>query len=178
MAQFAGGDVVSARRWRDALPQIAVLPTQVSVTNTAVLVDVSGLAVPLDPWGQYVLDGTVHYETAGVAALRVGLSSPPETFGSWATLGIVDGAGEASTTAGGLTGFRRSGFNVGDSVATQAGAGGADDAPLSLPILGTLWTRGFGGVLQLRFAQNAATASKTSIMPGSWLRLTKIRSAV
>ena len=174
MTVFTAGDVVSAAELRDALGAIAVLQSDVTVASSTAQQDCPGLAVQVDAYSRYAIEIYVAYLTGVDPELRLGVTAPPEAAGTWLPLGIPDGT---NATTGSLIAVRREAFNVGGSVATEAGIGGSGTA-MGVPILARMRTYRFGGVVQLRFAQLYTNAAVTTIAAGSWIRAQKIESTL
>jgi hypothetical protein len=174
MVAFIAGDVVSASALRDALGALAVLQSDVTVAANTVQQDCPGLAVSVDAYSRYTIEGYIAYNTGVAPEIRFGLTAPPEAAGTWLPLGIPDGT---NANTGDLIAVRREAFNVGTSLATEAGIGGSGSA-MAVPIVGRMRTFRFAGVLQLRFAQLYSDAAVTTVNAGSWLRVQKIESTL
>jgi len=175
MTTFTAGTVVRALNLRGAAGHIAVLEGSIALSATTEDIDCPGLAVQVDPFTNYAVDGYLAFQAGPGAAdnpeLRMGLSAPPDTAGHWIMLSLVDNTGNAT---GNAINVRRTGFNVGTAVAIEAGVGTGSGSVMGAPFVGAVFTRRYSGVLQLRFAQLFSDTQPTAIIAGSWLRVMSI----
>lgn len=174
MVNFVAGDIASASELRDAIGGFDILANDISVTSSATSQDCPGLAVMVDAYSRYAIEGYIAYNTGVDPELRLGLTAPSEAVGTWFPMGIPDGT---NANTGSVIAIRREAYNVGSSLATEAGIGGSGTV-MAVPISGRMRTYRFGGVLQLRFAQLYSNAAATTINAGSWLSATKINSTL
>jgi hypothetical protein len=160
-------DVVSASELRDAIGSIGVLGNDISVTSSTDFVDCPGLAVQLDAFSIYEIDGYIAYSSGTTPDVKFAFSGPPDTSGNYTFFGLT-----ASGTGGigDIEAVRESSF-VND--APQPIAGVASGSLVCMPA-GRIRTFRFGGALQVRFAQVTSNASATTVLTGSWLRAAKI----
>ena len=169
------GTIVRARSLRYAIGQTAVLQGAISVAASTEDIDCPGLAVEVDPYTNYIVEGYLAFNGGPGAVdnpeMRMGLSAPPDSSGSWIILSLVDNTGSAT---GNVINVRRTSFNVGTAVATEAGVGTGSGSVMAAPFVGRISTFGFYGSLQLRFAQLFSDTQPTVIDAGSWLRVTAI----
>ena len=83
MVAFIAGDVVSASALRDALGAAAVLQSDVTVAANTAQQDCPGLAVSVDAYSRYIIEGYLAYTTGVTPEIRFGLTAPPEAAGTW-----------------------------------------------------------------------------------------------
>ena len=174
MSLFTAGEVVSASELRDALGAMSVLLNDISIVSSATSVDVPGLAVQLDGYSRYAIDGYIAYNAGIDPEARFGLTAPPEAAGTWTIAGVPDGT---NANTGDLIAVRRDAFNVGTALTTEHGIGGAGSITAAT-LVGRIRTYRFGGVLVLRSAQLYSNAVATTVNAGSWIRAQKIGSTL
>jgi hypothetical protein len=172
---FTAATIVRGPRLRDAIGQTAVLQGNIAVAASTADIDCPGLAVEVDPYTNYIIEGYLAFQAGPGATdnpeLRMGLSAPADVSGSWIVLSLVDNAGSAT---GNHINTRRNSFNVGSAVATEAGVGTGNGSIMAAPFVGWISTFRFYGSLQLRFAQLFSDAQPTTIVAGSWIRVAAI----
>lgn len=165
MVYAAAGDRTRAGSLRDIIgpDTISVLANDISVTSLATFVDCPGLSVPVDGRGVYQIDGYIAYSSDTTADIQFVFSSPPDVFAN-ATF-----APQFQTATGGVGPIEMFRFIHFTNVNTQGAAGIASGSMACMPH-GFIFNYNFGGAVQLQFAQNASTATTTTVLAGSWLR--------
>lgn len=160
-------EIASSSELRDAIGTVGVLGGDISVTSSTTFVDCPGLAVQLDAFSIYEVDGLIAYSSNTTADIKFAFLGPPDTSGNYTYFGLT-----ASGTGGvgSIEAVRESGF--GDD-SPQPIAGVASGSLVCMPHA-RIRTFRFGGALQLRFAQQTSNASATTVLAGSWLRAAKI----
>lgn len=159
-------DIVSSSELRDAIGTIGVLGNDISVTSSTAFVDCPGLAVHLDAFAIYEIDGYLAYSSGTTPDVKFAFSGPPDTTGNYTFFGLT-----ASGTGGvgDIEAVRESSF-VNDAPQPVAG----HTSSLVCMPAARIRTFRFGGALQVRFAQVTSNASATTVLTGSWLRAAKI----
>jgi hypothetical protein len=173
---FTAATTVSAHEIRDAIGSFIYLETDFAVTSfNTVDIDIPGLSVPVDANSRYLIDGWLAYESGTGAVdnpeLRFGITAPKDTTGSWCIWSIVDNAGATSAN---LINLRRTDFNTGSALATEAGVGTGAGAAMGCAFTGIARIHLIGGFITARFAQLFSDTAATTVKAGSWIRVQKI----
>lgn len=170
MAFTSAGERTAAGALRDAIGSVAVLANAVSILSSDVPVDCPGLAVPVDAFAIYQIDGYLAYSSATAADFQWQLIAPPDNFGNWTTFRLD------YTTTGGVGSINSTRTVTLRNGSLQQAGGAGTTTSAAVTVAGLLRTYRFGGGVQLQFAQIFPTASATTIAAGSWLRVQKILS--
>ncbi|MGW1662924.1 hypothetical protein [Streptomyces microflavus] len=132
-----------------------------SVTASTVLQDDDHLTLSTTAGGQYAIEACLIAAGDPAGDLALTIAAPPGSTGHWTpgaiTLGVSDGTGSLRLTR----------YDPGTPVGVGIITGGLIVAPL-----GTI-TAGADGMLTVQWAQNASSATPTTLRAGSWLRATR-----
>jgi hypothetical protein len=135
------------------------------VNNSAVLVDVTGLAVAVLAGARYEVECFLSYDAAAAADAKVGWVAPAGATFTWTP--NCPGTGTAGAPFPLDAGQR--------DVATAAAMGGvAAGTIIDVVMRGRLVVAGTAGTFKLQFAQNTADPSNATVHAGSFLRLLRI----
>ena len=138
----------------------AVTTTTQSVNNTTTLVDATELAVYLRRFDNVFFEAVIRHSGNSTANIKLAFNAPGSSTIKWDnTQSIyVDATGAVTVSSA----------EVNKNVSR---AFGANADVRTITIRGWVEMTSTSGPLQLRFAQNTATAVDTSILPGSTLRV-------
>lgn len=131
------------------------------VNNSATLQNDNELFLTVEP-ATYLLDGWLRHQSPTAADLKLDFTSPSGTSGHWTSFGLMN---TATTTSGDLLAETL-------TISQTCTAGGAG-SNVAVVLKGTIVVT-TAGTLQLRWAQQTATASDTTMRANSWLKLTRI----
>lgn len=157
----------------NALAIGVAMTADVTVNNSATLVNATGLSIPLEANSSYGLDGWLHWTSDPTADIKFMYTYPAGCTGFWAGIGPVRDTAP-------VAGSERKNYVDFGSVALTSALGFAGDDEFSATVYvsgiprGYIVVAGTAGTLQLQFAQNTATVSNTILRAGSWLRVTKL----
>jgi len=152
-----------ARHYLD-LPHIAkVTNADVVVNNTTTTTDVTQLTFPVSSGRVYAIEGLFVYTASTAADAKVVVTGP-----SGASLRLAGGRLITGTT-GTSSDMELSAAAISTSF-VMGGAGTGNT--IGVPVIGRLSTSDAGGNMQIGFAQNTADATNTTLVQGSWLKLT------
>lgn len=162
----AGGSWVPAASTGIGGGPTAYGTADVTVNNSATLVNATGLVVALDANAKYVMDGALAYTTPATPDIKYAFSATGSPTGWWGLYPITAGS---TGMIGDLVAFRDT------SLTTAQSAGGSD----TLSGNGLCLPHGYiatttAATLQLQVAQNTATAVNTIAREGSWLRFRRV----
>ncbi len=169
MVTFYAGQRVQAADLAGALPVLGSVTADITVTSSTTLVNATGLAVPLAANAFYAIDCYLAYVAGGTGDIKVALSAPTSSTGHWALMPLVS---SATGTSGSLDATRQAGF--GDGVTQLGGGSDSFSGAMQCHPVAYVATAGVAGVLQVRFAQGASSATSTLVKTGSWLRATRL----
>jgi len=148
------------------VPEFARLTADsAAVNNSTVLVDATGLAVPVAANAVYFVEALIFFTSSDVADFQLGWSTPAGVSGRWGSRAAQVLTNPASTAA----------VHFVDTDWTGARpAGGATGVNVHFAPRGLLVTGGTAGTLQARFAQNTAEVSNTFIRAHSALCVQRV----
>lgn len=158
-----------------------------TITNSAVLVTDSVLTIASLPIGTYELESLLMYDVTSVAKMKVAMSVPAASTGTWSLSGIGTTGGSAPTHSVGAgsandivsedfatVAATYQNFATAGAAGVVGGAGAGVQNTIAARISGTLTTTAIGTVA-IQYAQNTAEAATSLIVRvGSRLRLLKI----
>lgn len=166
--EIVAGEQASASGLRDRLGVLAVLQADITVSDTSEFSDCPGLALQLDAYARYLVEGHIAYTTLSDPGIQFCFSAPVDATGHSSFFPLRQGS---TFGVGPLEAFRQVVF----SDAFPQGAGGQATYLLGAAPQGSIKTYRAGGVLQLRFAQITPSPAGTRIRAGSWLAATKVK---
>lgn len=148
------------------LPVLVMATADTSRVSSTVLLDATGLALPVEADAAYVIDGYIAYDSNATADFKAAFTAPSGAAGHWTLYGL----GSATTGSVGDIGAFRS-----NAWTTAISAGGSDSFSGTLGAI----PRGYlatdvAGTLQLQFAQNNSNVNATWVRTGSWLRAVRV----
>lgn len=170
MASITAGAKLHASDLNNNLPRIARCTATVSATSDTTLDNVTGMVLSLEANAVYALDAYIAYTAGETGDLKVAWTVPSGTTGHWAVWGL--GVGATGSTVGDANGARPDGF--GDANFLSVGGANTDGGRVACHPRGYVVVAGTAGNLQLRFAQNTSNGTATTVVAGSWMRLTRI----
>jgi hypothetical protein len=154
----------------DLLGVYALKTANESVTSSTTLQNDDELAIPLAGNAKYIMDGFLFYQGASSPAgdLKMDFLVPSGGVMKWANFGVNpsgltqynvvgEGAAAGSPRAVGTNGI--------------PGSGGIE---MSCAPRGYISTSSTSANLQFRFAQNVSSATATTVLAGSWLRVVRV----
>lgn len=170
---FYAGQDLTAAELNAAFPLLARLASTVSKVSSTAFTDVvpvsgSGLLVPVEANAIYALDGWIAYNSGATPDLKLQTIIPAGASGSWSLYGLQT----SSTGSVGSVQANRADMGSGN-VLTAAGSDAFSTAMACLP-RGVLQTGANAGDFKFQYAQNTSNAGTTSIVVGSWIRLTRL----
>lgn len=114
--------------------------------------------------GWYALEGYFVYTSPGTADIKFNWTGPAGTSLFWTNFAVNTAAlAEYNVVVEGL-----------NAAGSARGVGGNDATTMSMQPKGVVVVSSTAGTFQLQWAQNAAVASATTMLAGSWAKLTKI----
>lgn len=158
------GQTTDARHYLD-LPHAAKISTaDLTANNTTAYVD-SALAIPASAGRTYAIEGLLVITSTTVADAKVRLTGPTgataRLAGTRVVLGVAGSQGDIDVAAAAIS----SEYGIG-----AAGIGTA----IGVPISGRLSTADAAGTLTLQWAQYTAEVSNTTLVQGSWMKITPL----
>lgn len=143
----------------------AYLSTSQPYANTTTLTNVPGFAVNLSANAEYIFDGYLTYTgqtfSAGPGDLKVDWTVPSSAVLRWARNGYISNSTNQIDT-----------IETDHSTIRVLGTFGTGTS-ITAAFKGAITTTN-AGTLQLRAAQNSATATATTLLLHSWMRITRI----
>lgn len=136
-----------------------------TVNNTASFANAAGLSVPMAASAKYAIEAWVVYASNATANIKFLPSVPAGATGFWSTFGpYFANASRIGDVDTGLT----------DLASNLAASGDNSGAQASCRMVATVTTAAAAGNFQLRFAQNTANGSNTTVKAASWIRATRV----
>lgn len=136
------------------IPVVYAVRTDQTVNNSETLVSLSDTLVEMVNGGVYEFDAWLFYNTGAVPDLKVGWAVPSGSLGRYHYVGPAV-----------------SGDNVPLATAVDIPGAVADEM---VRLIGAIKCSGGAGALLLRFAQNTADVSNTTIYAGSYLKCRRV----
>lgn len=166
MANILAGQRVRASDLNNNLPRIAQCTVTVAKTSNTTLGDVTGMVLSLAANAVYALDCYVAYNAGTTGDLKLAWNIPAGVTGTWTGWGPGTSATTGDTT---INVVRLDAFGTAN-VLTFGGTGGLTAChPKGYVVVSST-----AGNLQLQYAQNVSNGTATTIIAGSWMRLTRI----
>jgi hypothetical protein len=164
---IAAGQRITAALLNSMLPVTVYKTANQAVTSSTVLVNDNELTLPVVATGTYLLDGFIDYDGQfgpGTGDIKLDWSLPSGATLRWGPLGNA-----SNDTAQKYA----SNTNVTGNVLTAGtyGTGGSHNAATPRGYLAVSST---AGNVQLMWAQNASSATATTVYAGSWIRLQRV----
>lgn len=156
-------EITSARQWGIVTPRIGVLLSDTTIADEVQFKnDPTGLSVPLVPGFRYMVDGYIAYNSVS-ATVGLNLTSPEDSLGSYAMIGLSGASGVADSVA-----MWHNGDFGDDDTMPVSGVNARTAVLLSGYIKVNSYQESH---LRVRFAQaEAAISTATTIYAGSWIR--------
>lgn len=172
---FTAGQKVRASDLNSGIPALAYVQSDITVISSTTYVDATGLVIALEANAIYALDGWIYYQSAVAADIKFNFTFPASAV-------VIAGFyGPPTTGTPFAAATERINYTDMGTFASSGGdyAHGADAAfPTtvwaSVRPMGQVTTGATAGNLQVRFAQNASTASNTVVKAKSWLRASRL----
>lgn len=161
MSLFAG-QTLTAGLLNSVAPMVAYKTGNETVNNTITPQDDDHLFVTVPANSVFVVDAFIAYTSNSTADFFFGFIGPASSTFAWSAWGQGTGA----TTVEGVIKNETRDITIGS-------AHGGTGAPLTVRPTGLL-TVTFAGTFRLRWSQNVADPSNTTVHAGSWLRLQRI----
>lgn len=159
------GQTTDARNYLDQPFVSKLLNSSTVVNNSTVLTTVADLTMPVSATRQYAIDGCLIYTAATAADAKIQINGP-----TGATARIVTNA--LDTGAASAIGSRdATAYTIGSPMAL---GGVGTGTTVAAHLTGRLSTSDAAGSLTLQWAQNTANASDTTLVLGSWIKLTPL----
>ncbi len=166
--QWAAGQRVTAAALAAMLPLDVSKTALQQVTNSTTLVADTHLFLPVVAGAVYRLDGMLDYDGFfGAGGLKVGWTYPSGTTMRWGLRGVV--AQDTNLKFNPNSGIESAVLSVG-----TYGTSGASGAHTTARPVGTVTIGGTAGALTMRWAQDAAHATSTTLWPGSFISLQRV----
>lgn len=162
------GAKVSAELLADALPLMAMVVNDTTVTNSTTFVEITGLVLPLAASSTYLIDGYVAYSAGATGDAKFGWACPDGWAGHWSLMGLT---ATSTGSVGSLVGVRITPI---EASAVALGGSDAFDGALAARLQMFVETDATAGNLQLRVGQLVSNGTPTIARQGSWLRAQKI----
>lgn len=138
------------------------------VNNSSALINDNALVAPVVANAKYLVNATVIYSSGTTPDIKFAWVGPAGATFSWTTNALSVG----TTGSSGLVTVANS--VIGDGGALQAGGAGVPTPRLTANIRGILTVGATAGTLQLRWAQDVADASNTTVKADSFMELRQV----
>lgn len=165
MALFAAGGVITSASL-NAIDTIVRKASNLTVNNSTTYVSDTELTVALAASSTWSLELFLLYQSATAAAAKVNMSGPS----GW-SMSLGNDSLVSSSTGTGASIDR--GVVVAGGAGHAMGSAGATTPTHSCP-KGFVQIGSTAGSVTVQFAQLTANASNTTLLPGSWMKLTRI----
>lgn len=146
----------------DSIGVFALKTGTESVTSSTTLQNDDQLFLPVAANAKYALEGFIAYTADAAGDLKRDFTGPSGTTMSYANFGA---------NAGGLTEYDVVMASLSDVTRVLGGNGAT---AMCFQPKGYVATGGSSGILQFRFAQNVSSGVATSVLVGSWIKLTRL----
>lgn len=138
------------------------------VNNSNVLVNDATLVAPVTANAKFLVNATVIYSSGTTPDIKFAWVGPAAATFSWTTNAL-------SVSTAGSSGLVTVGSSViGDGGALQAGGAGAPTPRLTANIRGILTVGATAGTLQLRWAQDVADPTDTTVLADSYMEVRQV----
>jgi len=143
-----------------------------SVTSSTTLVNDTHLTFSVLANGVYTMEGYLLYQGAADPAggLKVDFNGPAGATLKWTNFGTNQGSASPQT----LLTYNVVSETLAPGSPRTMGTNGTGGTVMSCSPRGILTVSSTAGTFVLRFAQGTSNATATSLMTGSWIRLTKV----
>lgn len=162
-------ELTAGQRWTASLarsmqPTFVLKTSSEIVNNSSTLQNDNELVLAVEASAQYLLSMMLVYSSASAADIKLAWSAPASATMIWVPHGI---GSSVATLTGDI-------FTQSQSISSTPALGGAAGLTSIAHVIGNLTVAGTAGNLQFRWAQDAATASDTTVLAGSWMRLERV----
>lgn len=171
---FVAGQKLRAKDLNDAIGVLKVQPTDLVRNNSTVLTDVPGMVFDVEAGASYSLEGLFYFKSPATARANIKWVVPTGSSGYWGLSGAAAGMTGPSPTGprinyidhGVIPFDNTSEFGVQTDTEFST-------VPVRANPTGILYVT-TTGTIKAQFKQGVAIASNSTMMAGSWARLSRL----